>query len=341
MGPLLGWWLDEGRVDGSPPVRELLGQHLEQGRRRSALLREHASRIVGAMHAEGLRPILLKGMHTGAEFFPDPAVRPSSDIDMLVAPADRGRAEAILSRLGFALTKDVVADRADWSLPGVPSVPRSLEMDHAENPWHVDLHVALHRFYFRGTSVDLGDGAFATRRSVDVAGARALVLDQPYLTAFLAMHAGCDLAAVRLIRLIELVLVVRADVERRRLDWRDLGDLLASTGTGRFAYPALALADELAPGTMDAALLDRLSSDATPRMRRALEAVRSAGTGPLDERSFDVKLAWASGPRELLLALSELGLPSIRDSLGDTLGQRLTVARWRIARYFGRRDGDA
>jgi len=183
----------------------------------------------------------------------------------------------------------------------------------------------------------LGQGAFATRRWIDFEGQRVRVLDQPFLLAFLALHAGCDLASVRLVRLLEIVLVIRADLEAGRLDWRELEMLMASTGTGRFVYPALALADELAPGTVEPRLLANLARGATPRMRRVLDAVRRAGAGPLDEKSFDTKLAWVSGPRELALALSEVVLPSFGDSLGDTLRQRLSVARWRISRRLGGR----
>ena len=336
MGPLLGWWIEEGRVDCSPAVRERLAEHLAHGRRRSEALRGHASRIARAMHAVGLRPILLKGIHTGGEFFPHPSTRPSADIDVLVTPTERSQAESALAQLGFVQTKAVVADRADWSPRGARMEPRSVDLDHAENPWNVDLHQALRRFYFRGTGAELGQGAFATRRFIDVAGESVRVLDQPYLTAFLALHAGCDLAAVRLVRLYELVVMIRADAAHGLLDWKSIGSLLEDTKTGRFVYPALALAEELAPGTIDPSLLARLALGASPRMQRALAAVLRAGTGPLDERSFDVKLAWAAGPVELLMAVSELGLPSLRVSLAATLAQRWSVARWRIGRWFGR-----
>jgi hypothetical protein len=288
------------------------------------------------MHAAGLRPILLKGIHTGSEFFPDPAVRPSSDIDILLTAEERQGAETVLKQLGFVETRAVVADRADWAHRDAPTELQSVELDHADNPWTVDLHEALQRFYFRGTSADLGRGMFDTRRTIDLDGEPVRVLEQPYLVTFLALHTGCDLGAVRLVRLFELVAVIRADVESRRLDWGDVTSLLDETRTGRFVYPALELAEELAPGTVARPLLDRLERDASPRMRGALEAVRLAGMGPLGERSFDAKLAWAHGPKEFVMALSELGLPSLRDSLAATLAQRLSVARWRIARRLRR-----
>ena len=338
MGPLLGWWIEEGRVEADPPVRQLLGEHLRHGRHRSALLRGHASRIARAMHQADVRPVLLKGLHTGGEFFPHPATRPAADIDMLVRPADAPRVASLLRDLGFTESRRTVfADRSEWSHSSAPTRVRSLEVDHSDNPWNVDLHRALDRWYFRGTRRSLGEAPFDTTRFTDVDGEPVRVLDQPYLTAFLAMHAAFDLASVQLIRLLELVLVIRGDIETGRLDWRELSSLFDSTATGRFAYPALALAEELAPGTVEADLLRHIGRDVTPRMRRVLDAVRRAEMGLLNQRSLDVRLAWSIGGKELAMNLSELVLPS--DDGGGTVreayARRLSIVRWRIARRFG------
>lgn len=345
MGPLLGWWIEEGRVEASRPARDVLALHLRHGRRRSAQLRQQASRITRSMHAAGLRPILLKGMHTGGEFFPHPSTRPAADVDLLVPTPDHANARRVLTNLGFTETARLaVAPRSNWSPPDASTRIHSIELDHADDPWDVDLHEALERWYFRGTRRELGAGAFETSRFTAVNGERVRVLDQPYLTAFLALHTGWDLATVRLIRLVELVWVIRADLASRRLDWCDLATLLERTDTGRFAYPALALTEELAPGTVDADLLRRIARGTTPRMHRVLEAVRHAELGPLRERSVDVKLAWARGGREILASLSELVLPSFDMAIGlaETLRRRTALVRWRLARRLpARRRGEA
>ena len=82
VGPLLGWWAREGRVEASSSVRGILEAHLEQGTRRIAKLRVETADLVRAMRAAGIDPILLKGMHTGAEFFPHHSTRPASDVDL-------------------------------------------------------------------------------------------------------------------------------------------------------------------------------------------------------------------------------------------------------------------
>ena len=337
VGPLLGGWVEDGRVEASPHARHILALHLQHSRQRSTRLRDQTSRIARAMHGAGIRPVLLKGMHTAGEFFPDPATRPSADIDLLVAASDHAGAEAVLADLGFTETLRVgYVPRSDWSLPNTSTVV-SLELDHVDNPWHVDLHSGLERYYFRGLRADLGSGALGTLRSTQVGSERVRVLDEPYLAAFLAMHAGSDLATVRLIRLIELVWVIRAELASRRLDWAELASLLERTGTGRFVYPALALTEDLAPGTVALDLLRRLERGASRRMHRVLNAVRGAGLGPLRERTLDVKLAWAAGGRELALGVWDLLFPAGFSSTRAGLLQRMSVARWRIMRRLMRR----
>ncbi|HZD04227.1 MAG TPA: nucleotidyltransferase family protein [Longimicrobiales bacterium] len=321
MGPLLGRWIEEGTVDASGEVRGLFARHLDHGRRRSALLRGELVRIVGAMRSRGVDPVVLKGLHTGAAFFPEPGTRPAADIDLLVHPGERPRAAEALAAAGFTEGRRTsFARRSEWVPAGASRPVRSLELDHADNPWSVDLHTGLERWYFRGLRRDLGGPSSGSSDRFAVEGASLWGLGQPRLTAFLALHASYELVKVQLVRLVELVLVVRRDMERRRLRWDDFAALVDRTGTGRFVQPALALAEEVAPGTVDGGLLQELGRGATERTRRVLDAVRAADLAPLLRRSMDAKLMWARGPRELLLNLSELILPS-DDGLPVGLGR--------------------
>jgi hypothetical protein len=333
MGPLLGWWAKHGQLYASGGAREVLAEHLDHGERRSRLLRSEAARIVGAMQHAGLRPILLKGLHTGAEFFPHPSTRPAADIDLLIHPSERSLAASVLRDLGMSERRTRFAARSEWTPASSTSVVRSLRLDHAENPWSLDLHDALGRWYFRGTRRSLGTAAFATERTIELEGVRARVLAQPFLAAFLALHAGYDLGKMQLGRIVELVMVLRQDTGAGLLDPADLARLLASTDTGRFAYPGLALAEELSPGCVGAEVLAVAGRGVGPRLRRVLAAVRAAEWGPLPERSLDLKLAWAVGPLETLLNLTEIVLPS-DDGMGglrEVYAQRLRLLGRRLS----------
>jgi hypothetical protein len=57
--------------------------------------------IFEAFESEGLRPVALKGPVLAHEFYPDPALRPFGDIDLLVATDEWRRACAVLRKLGL------------------------------------------------------------------------------------------------------------------------------------------------------------------------------------------------------------------------------------------------
>jgi hypothetical protein len=346
VGPLLGWWIQEGRVEASAAVRHVLGAHLEHGAGRIAMLRGEVAVLVRAMREAGIDPILLKGMHTGAEFFPHFSTRTASDIDLLVRPAEMAEASAVLTRRGFIETsRSSRGRRLTWTPGRTSREVRSIEMDRVDNPWAVDLHEALERWYFRGTRRDLGAEVFETRRSIEIDGESIRVLDEPYLTAFLALHASGDLKSMQLARLVELVWVIRGGRTSGRLGFGDLESLLQRTATGRFVYPALAFVEELSPGTVDADLLRRLAEQVSPRLRRVLAEIRRAEMGLLNAYSVDFLFAWAVGGKELALNALELVLPGdetlrrlpalLRRRAGialRTAGGRITASRRRAPR---------
>lgn len=343
MGPLLGWWIQQGLVEAPPQVREVFARHLDHGRRRRSVLSDALVRIVQAMRAEGVHPVVIKGLHTGAVYFPDAGTRPAADIDLLVRPAERGQAVEALGKAGFVESRRTrYAARSEWRPIDRPHGVHSLELDHVDNPWSVDLHTALERWYFRGLRRGLGEEPFDHMTEVPISGTTVRALAQPYVTAFLALHASHDLVQMQLVRLVELVLVIRADVRKRALDWAAFASLIRETGIERFVHPALALAEALAPGTVERALLERLGRLATPRTRRVLARVIEADMGALRYRSLDDKLMWASGPRELLLSVSELVAPS-----DDGMPVGLARLYWRRLLTFARGlsrsrgDGDA
>lgn len=123
------------------------------------------------MCAAGLRPLVLKGATTRALLaLPD---RPSADVDLLVQPRDRRRAERVLRAGGYRRKLGVHAD--NWTSADGPPV---------------DLHRTLPRLRVGGaeawgllqayrTSLDLGVGA------VDA-------LDRPAHLVHLAIHATQD-----------------------------------------------------------------------------------------------------------------------------------------------------
>lgn len=295
VGPLLGLWLARGRLEAREDVAAVLARHLAHNRVRTRRMTAAAGAIVARLADQGIRTVVLKGAHTGPVYFPAADARPASDIDLLVAGGDAARAEAALEACGLACQARGRWE-SSWGEPEAQREPRSLSFVHADDPWSIDLHHSLNISVGEGAplaALDLGRPiASRGRWPVD---RRARALDQPLLLLHLATHAGAGWHNLTLLRQVELVLVIRQDSAAGRLDWDAFVDLGLRTGAAGYAYPALRLADRLAPGTVPGAVLDQCAAAAPRAVRRALEQVTPASAQRIDRNSVGEHFMWAAG----------------------------------------------
>jgi hypothetical protein len=312
VGPLLGLWLEQGRLQTGPAIAVTLTRHLAHNRLRATKLTQTAVEIVGRLGDQGIRALVLKGAHTGWSYFPEAGVRPASDIDLLVADGDAAMAESVLDDYGLSFM-----GRSRWESCWAPSAgvsaPRSLTYVHADDPWSVDLHSSLNISAGWGTPLaafDLSDPmASRSRWSVD---AKAGVLDQPLLLLHLATHAGVGWQNLTLLRQVELVLVIRKDFAAGTLSWHAFLELGSKTGAIGYVYPALRLANKLAPGSVPQAVLEICAASAPRAVQRALARLAPATAQRIDRNSMAEHFMWAEGWRgRLRLAARDL-LPADR-----------------------------
>src|SRR5690606_25812828 len=120
--------------------------------------------------------------------------------------------------------------KCDWSPAGAARLPRSLSLTHEHDPVTLDIHASLDRNFF-GVGVVRLDRLLA-RSPEERWGpcAAARVPGQPLLTLLLAAHASEGLHGLSLIRLVELAWVIRRDVERGALDWREAAEAAEQVG---------------------------------------------------------------------------------------------------------------
>jgi len=269
MGPLLGWWIEQGALAAPDDVAAILRTHLRHNRDRSALLRGACTALTGALTSAGIRAVVLKGLDTERGYFPAPGTRPASDIDLLVAARDVTTAEKTLRARGFVPVSRGKLE-SSWRQAGTPDRPASLYMVHRDDPWTIDLHQSLDIEAAPGAPaarLDLGRPLVTSRRWGEPPVAYAL--DQPLLALHLAVHAGHGLHNLTLVRLVELVLVIRRDIAAGSLSWLDFGALAAACDALGYAYPALAFAEQLAPGTVPPEVL-AVSARTVPRRAQAV-----------------------------------------------------------------------
>jgi Uncharacterised nucleotidyltransferase len=309
LGPLLGWWIEQGRLDAPPAAAAILLLQWEHGRARHRRMAEELDGALSVLHAAGVEAVVVKGMHTARDLFPDPGTRPMNDVDLVVAQDRVPAAEAALRAAGFQREREGLAARpyhADWTPPGPRRVLRSLWLTHAESPSILNLHGSFDRPHPAGGVLRLGEPAAGELAEWDGAGAPARVLCGAYLAAYLAVHASRDRVNLTLLRLAELVLLFRGGgVDARRLD-----ELLRRAGARAAVWPALSLAEALVPGTVDAGLLAGLERAVPPRVRRAYAGVRPADLPRAHGAQPGDHLIWNLGVGSLLRRAGGLLFPT-------------------------------
>ena len=270
MGPLLGHWIETGALAAAPRAAAVLGLHLAHGRARAERLQREMTAALEVLGSADVAATVVKGMHTARAFFPEPGTRPMADVDLVIRPRDVPAAERALAAAGYRRQKPDYQRRpyhADWRPPGGDGRVRSLYLAHRDDPLTLNLHDGFDRDSAAGR-VRLGAPGAADTAALPGVHPLARVLAGPFLTAYLAAHASEQRENLLLVRLVELVLARRADH-----DPDALREFLAARRMAHHVYPALALAERLAPGTLDARFLRWLEGESGGRVRRAVAAL--------------------------------------------------------------------
>lgn len=294
IGPVIGLWVERGFVVGTAERTTPFLRHLAHSRARGARMEREVLPAIDALLARGVTPVFLKGFHTSRVYFLEPGARRMSDVDMLIPPDRVAEVEDTLAALGFR--PDTAALRPykrDWIDSRIDPRHHSLELAHEASRWVLEVHASLDRLHHPGAVARLDSERGALDR-LEIAGRTVNVLAPELLLVYLACHCSQELDGIRLLRLFEIVRVVRHERARHRLRWDAVLAMLERLRAAHFAYPAFALAEDLAPGTIDPRVLDVGRRASTWAARHTVPRLAPAG-GSLDERGVLRQLMWTRG----------------------------------------------
>jgi hypothetical protein len=93
--------------------------------------------VCGALTQAGVRALVLKGPPMAAALYPAPELRPSLDVDLLVAPDDLDAAQRALESLGYQLLKDLPERAGEFSHHRLFNAPGkvAVELHHTASEW--------------------------------------------------------------------------------------------------------------------------------------------------------------------------------------------------------------
>lgn len=212
--PLLYVHLSRPRLRSAVPPALL--QQLDRFYAASRLIamrqRFECARLLDALGRDGIEALPLKGMALREHVYPDPALRPSGDVDLLVPPAAAARAEEVLQRLGY------VADERE-----IPAAWYRPENSHHLAPYRLPGREVLIEIHWGlappGAGLRINVEAVWERATAgEIAGRPVRLLAPEDLLLHLALHATVlTRFLTRLRHLVDVAETVRHF--GARLDW--------------------------------------------------------------------------------------------------------------------------
>ena len=268
-----GWTLPE-------PAREALRRESQSSAARAIRVHALLLRSVDALAAVGVVPVVLKGTTLARRLYPEPFLRATTDVDLLVSSEQVEPASRALEGLGLK--------RA------------------AERPGHGGAH--SHHLEFQGTAglVELHHRALvgyglaleaepllAHAQEAELEGRRVRYLRAEEELVYLSLHASNHLLQ-RLSWLMDLKLLLLAHPDLR---WYRVVDVARATAFAHLAWYALESAHRLLGAPMPEDVVALL---APPRWQRLLARRFFSEERLLETRLVDHKAEWAAA--KLLLA---------------------------------------
>jgi hypothetical protein len=268
-------------------------------RARHLVMTSELGRVLRRCAAERLAVIVLKGPVLAESVYPDPALRPFSDLDLLVRPEDRLRMDAVLRHLGHRR----VADEHSWDF--------DIAYDGAtvyESPGHVrvDLHWALLTEPRFVCALDEA-GIWERSAEITVAGEAARGLGREDLILYMAAHLAVHHSLAGLLRYWDVALLLGNGAGP--VDWPALQARAARWRTGRALYFVLLGAQTLFEAPVPPAVLAALRPRG-PRARWLAAIVRRSDPGRLLRLQHLVTLLLVDRGRDLGGVLRQAAWPS-------------------------------
>ena len=135
-----------------PPKRitNIMRECFLNSRVRSMRMDKQLGRILWAFKQEQVRVLVMKGPAIAWSVYPDPAMRPYDDIDLLVLPKQFVKAREVMEKLGYRCETKIFEKFKD-----VQFEEHFHCQDKSVGKLMVEIHWDLHRFYGAKQSIDL------------------------------------------------------------------------------------------------------------------------------------------------------------------------------------------
>jgi hypothetical protein len=301
MAPALGFVFKADAPTAMPAtVRERLSRHLAESTARHLVFSRELGRLLQAFGREQLPVIPLKGPVLAEMLYPHPALRPYTDLDLLIPREALISVDGLLQRLGYQR----VADDHSWNFDTTYDRATLYE---GPGSIHVDLHWSLlsdPRF-----SWNESDGLIVWKRAIEIplGGGRASGLCPEDLLLYLAMHLAVHHGLAGLLWYWDLARLLERWGEK--LDWETIVERASRWRVRTALYFALLGCERFFGPSAPHAVMSRLRARG-PRAAALRWLVRRCDTEQLKRLEHLIALLLVDRTRDVIGSLTRVLFPS-------------------------------
>ena len=265
LAPLLHWQLEQHRQTLPSLTLAKLAVTRQAHAKRNQAIAHQLAEILAACNQQGISVIVLKGAVLAPLAYPDAALRPMNDIDLLFQPDELPQVAHLLEKLGYrgkykdaaqgpGVTKHLSTYRRNGSDGSTPNPYLSADADRMVEP-----HGSLEEAWF-GLKVDITPGVWQRVEPVLLHGQPCYRLSTADMLLHLAVHAAFHviMGAAVFVQLYDIRRV--GETWAAEPDWDETIKLARQSDAGPFVYAGFYWAKTLYQAPIPAEVLQALKA---------------------------------------------------------------------------------
>ncbi len=248
-------------------------------------------KLLAVFEEQQITVVPLKGPVLSTALYGDQALRPSTDLDLLVRPSDLLRTKSLLERTGYRMESVI-----HWPVDSACFECRDRELSFSDPTDRVsaDVHWRLLPGYFPVPFDEVG--AWRNLHSVPWEGKKVWTLAPEHLVLFLCAH-GTKHLWQRLGWICDIARLIQVEPD---IDWSEVFSQASRTHTSRMVSLGLLLASELLGAQLPPAVAERVAGDSRTRALAStvMDGLRAgASASAVDTTLFSIRAFERIGQR--------------------------------------------
>ena len=281
LAPLLHWYLEQSQISLPPLALAKLGVTRQAHAKRNQAIAGQLAEVLAIFNRRHSDVLILKGALLAPMAYPDAALRPMNDIDLLFRPQDLSKIDPLLQSLGYS-GKHKSADQGPGVTKHLSTYRRAGNEGATPNPYlspggdrMIEPHGSLEESWF-GLKVDITPGVWERAVHIELHGQPAFRLSTADMIIHLAVHAAFHfiMGSSLFVQLYDLrqVLTVWPD----EVNWSEIIDLSQAAQAEPFVYAALYWARKLLSASVPDGPLQQLQGRCPSRLVAYIQALDGA-----------------------------------------------------------------